>query len=109
MNREFLAELIVRRKFRQKEKIELPDKFWNLPKYKTEYQLQIRAAQKLLNIYDIDDIMTVIAENVWIYSLNLKRIPEMIDSKIIDRQNTKFIPSKNKEIKFRKENKDNNG
>lgn len=104
MNREFLAELIVRRKFRKFENIELPDKFWNLPNYKTEYQIQIRAAQKLINIYDMDLILDVISENMWIYSLNLKKIPSLIDKKISDRQNIKFKPSEKNDLTFRKNN-----
>lgn len=107
-----LAEFMVRRKYEQKG-IALPSKFWNLPKYKKDYQHQIRLAVKLLKIYEYRLLMLTVKENAWMYSLGVKTIHDLIET-VKDKLETQNILNEQpkpkndvKQIKFRKEERSN--
>lgn len=88
-----LATIMVARKFKE----ELPTKFWNLPKYKKEFQHQMRLALKLLKVYDHEIIMLVVFEMKWCYSLAVKKLTSEIHryQGLKDTEPTKkFKPSK---------------
>lgn len=72
-----LAELMIRREFLKKN-IVLPDKFWNLPKYKTKFAQQMRIASKFFRTYDSEAIWNVIQRETWCFSLAAKKLPDLI-------------------------------
>lgn len=76
--RDILVQLILTRKY-NKQGITLPDKFWNLPKYKEEYRLQSMFAAKLFRAYSSEAIFNVIRRESWCWSLKAKKIPDMIE------------------------------
>lgn len=92
MSRERLAETMVRREYAKKGK-NLPDKFWNLPEYKASYQMQMRHASKLYRTYSEESIWIVISRESWIYSLALKKLPNMIE---IEESKLKTLASRQK-------------
>ena len=75
---ERIAELLVRREFERQGKF-LPDKFWNLPAYKTKYAIQCRLAAKFIRTYGTEIIMSVLEREKWCFSLAAKRLPQMFE------------------------------
>lgn len=102
-NAAYLAEMMVRRKYRKTKNIELVDCFWNLPAYKKEFQLQIIQANKLLAAYPFELLNELFEENTWIFSLNLKKIYDLAEQKKEKRKTTVSITKKNDPLTFRKQ------
>ena len=101
-NAAFLAELMVRRKYRKFDKIELVDSFWNLPAYKKEYQIQIRQANKLLAAYPFELLYELLEEHTWIFSLNVKKIYDLAEQKLEKQKITIEVINEEKPLSFRK-------
>lgn len=99
----FLAELMMRRKYRKLKNMELVDSFWNLPAYKKEFQLQIIQAKKILAAYSFELLVDLFAENPWIYSLNLKKIYDLAEQKKEKEKTTVSIIKKDEPMTFRKQ------
>jgi hypothetical protein len=99
----YLAEMMVRRKYRKMKNIELVDSFWNLPAYKKEFQLQMIQARKLLVAYPFDLLIELFQENLWIYSLNLKKIYDLAEQKKEKNKITVSITKKEEPLTFRKQ------
>ena len=102
--RHWMAEIMVKRKFKNEQ---LPTKFWNLPKFKKEYQHQIRLASKIIKVYDQDVIQKVIEKESWIYSLAVKKLNDLFEQEQYDKDNAPKVNieyTKNHRITFRKEN-----
>lgn len=78
MTRDKLAEIMVRRRY-LRDKIHLPDKFWNLPDYKKDYQYQVRLAAKLYRAYSEEAITNVVERETWFFSLAIKKLANMIE------------------------------
>lgn len=76
--RDRLVNLVMSRKY-EKQGVKLPPKYWNLPKYKKEYQQQVMVAAKLIKAYDQQAILNVITKETWCWSLFAKRLPELIE------------------------------
>ena len=103
---QYLAEYVNARKAK-KEKCELPNRYWNLPEWKTEYIRQVTQANALLKSFSIEAIVSALnsKEFNWTYSLMTKGLIDVIqrEQAKIDRQNVKIeslgIPSK---IEFNK-------
>lgn len=73
----YLAELVMVRKY-EKGRKKLPPKFWNLPEYKEEFQKQLIKAVSLSKIFDEQALLAVLKREKWIFSLYVKRLPNMI-------------------------------
>lgn len=80
---QYLAEYVCRREANKK-KINLPEKFWNLPEWKVKYKKAIIAANKLLKIYDIKAILYALEKVKWCYSLHLSSIKDFAEEKQIE-------------------------
>lgn len=75
---QFIVEMMVSRQALKKG-IDLPDKFWNLKEWKSEYKRQIIKAHSYLKIYEPEIIIKTLSEtdNKWINSLFYTRLNEM--------------------------------
>ena len=76
--RDMIVSFIITRKY-NKQGVTLPPKFWRLPKYKSEYQLQSMQAAKLLRAYEPEAIWNVLRKEAWCWSLMAKKLPNMIE------------------------------
>jgi hypothetical protein len=64
-----LAELMCER-MAQKDKSELPYRFWNTTKWKKPFLHQLQIANSLLKLYKAEAILLVLRKNKNVYSLN---------------------------------------
>lgn len=74
-----IAEQMIRREY-DKKMITLPVKFWNLPEYKSRFQLQMRLAAKLIRAYGEPAVQAVIDRETWCYSLAAKSLPDLMEA-----------------------------
>ena len=67
---QYLAEIVVSRKIMKKIGY-IPEKFWNLPLWSKDYRQQIPLANKILNTYKVEHVLSALGskECNWIYSL----------------------------------------
>lgn len=75
--REQLVCIMMKRKY-GKQGITLPNKFWNLPKYKKEFITQSVHANKLIKAYSKEAIFNVINRETWCWSLGMKKLHDLI-------------------------------
>ena len=73
----YIAELVMIRKY-DRERKKLPSHFWNLPEYKEEFQKQKIQAVKLRKIFSTQSILSVLKREGWIFSLYLKKLPNLL-------------------------------
>jgi hypothetical protein len=73
---QYLAEMMCER-MAQKNRKELPQRFWNQPEWKKSYRSQLLAAQGLLKIYDESVVIRAVKNLKGIYSL---RAPSLDDA-----------------------------
>lgn len=85
-----IAELMVRRKY-LREYVCLPNKFWNLPEYKPEYQKQMRLAAQLSRTYGIEVVSTVILKEEWCFSLAAKTLANLFELEKSRLEKTKLV------------------
>jgi hypothetical protein len=64
-----LAEIICER-LAQKDKADLPRKFWELTKWKRTFLYQVQLANGLLKLYSEDAILAAVSKTSKIFSLN---------------------------------------
>lgn len=105
---QYITELICRR-MADKDKEELPFKFWNRGKWRSIYRQQIIAAHGLLKIYDEEAIIAALLSKKGerIYSLRFKGLDDLIkieQEKIdkFDKKDIKTIEHKDKMSQPRK-------
>jgi hypothetical protein len=99
----YLAEMMMRRKYRKIKNIELAESFWNLPAYKKEFQLQVIQGKKLLAAYSFELLVELFEENAWIYSLFLKKIYDLAEQKKEKQRVTVSTIKKDDQVTFRKQ------
>lgn len=98
----FLAELVCLRKAEKENNGRPPERFWNLPKYKSYYIQQVTQANLLLKKYDLVRIVDALnsSRGHWIYSLTTKQLIPIIEEtrvKIIE-----VIPTEVKQVQHQK-------
>lgn len=76
--RDRLVATVMRRKC-ERSGVTLPEKYWNLPEYKKDYQHQIRAAAKLLKAFSIEAITAALEKEKWCWSLHSPVLQEKIE------------------------------
>lgn len=111
-----IAEILVRRQF-ERDGVTLPEKFWNLSKYKPHYQRQLREATKLIRIYNAEIVLAVVEKEKWCFSLAAKNIVDLIEKEQDKRERNQAMENLNKQqpteikttkpITFRKKEKTN--
>ena len=84
---QYILELICERQA-VKEKVDLPVRFWNLPRWKATFVRQLRKVHKLLKSYNERAIINSIKENPRIYSLLAPWFDELVEKQqaILDTQ-----------------------
>lgn len=89
-NAKYLTEYVNKRKAK-KQKIELPDKYWNLSEWKSEYIGQLKEAHALLRFFSLEAIVSALnsKEFSWVYSLRTKGLIDIIkrEQERINRRN----------------------
>lgn len=73
-----IAEICVARMIIKGGK-EPPPKFWKIPEYSKQYQIQIRAANKLLKVYDAAAIIGYLSKNSWVFSVSAAWVHKEIE------------------------------
>ena len=93
---QYLAEIVVSRKIMKKIGY-IPEKFWNLPLWSKDYRQQIPTANKILNTYKVEHVLSALntKECGWIHSLNCPDLIKAIElelkkSEVCDSQKTKI-------------------
>jgi hypothetical protein len=76
--RDRLVLTVMKRKY-EKSGVTLPEKYWNLPEYKKDYQHQIRAAAKLLKAFSIEAITAALEKENWCWSLHSPVLQDKIE------------------------------
>lgn len=87
-----IAELLVRRKY-ERDGVPLPDKFWNLPKYKPEFAMQARLAAKYIRIYGEEIVLKVLNEEAWCFSLNVKSLVNKFELALAEKEAQETLSS----------------
>ena len=101
---QYIIEQICERKA-QRERTDLPIKFWNLPEWANYYKSQLRACYSLIKKYSEKAIINMLTNNKGCFSLRPKWVETLIENefKCIKMQEKLF---KNEPLKVdRKENK----
>lgn len=75
--RDRIVQLLITRKY-NKQGVTLPDKFWNLPKYKEEYARQTISVAKFIRAYGPETVLNVINREGWCWSLGPKKMPDLM-------------------------------
>lgn len=110
----FLTEFIMIRAAARK-RVTLPHKFWQLDSFKKDYKTEIVFANRLLKMFNIEDIIHVLSlkENNWISTLKFKSLmvkisdyidtkPKVSETKIkVDDTNIVSVPSVKKQKNIR--------
>lgn len=92
--KQYICEILMERKY-HKQNIKLPAKFWNLDKYKKEYQQQIIRINQLTKLYDEEVVVQTIIANKWLYSLFFPKIHDLLEKqeKLWEQQEKKIESS----------------
>lgn len=85
---QYLAEFVISRKAKKLNKV-LEDKFWFADEWKREYKLQVIAANSLLKLFEVTDILAGLRsqEGSWIYSLTNKALIDILNRQKIKNKN----------------------
>lgn len=97
---QYITELILINKARR-QKLSLPAYFWKDKLWKKDYGSQIMAANSLLKIFDIFDIIETLKqrENLWINSLRTKGLEDKIQAVKIRRERTEAYIKESQALK----------
>ncbi len=74
---QYIIELVCERKA-QREKKDLPIKFWNLPEWANYYKSQLRSCHKLVKEYGEKAIINMLTKNKGCFSLRPKWVHNLI-------------------------------
>lgn len=96
----YLAEFICKRNAEKENSGTLPEKFWNIPKYKSIYIREVSQARNLLKTYDARAIIGALDswESKWIMSLRNRKLIPIIEKHQKKIKETEFIEEEIKEI-----------
>jgi sulfur relay (sulfurtransferase) DsrC/TusE family protein len=94
---QYLAERVCER-LAQKDKVDLPAKFWNLTKWKRTFLYQVQLANGLLKIYKPEAIVAALRKQKNIYSLGAKFLDPLIRVEQEDMERKEVIAKKAEDI-----------
>ena len=75
--RDRIVIMMLTRKY-NKQGVTLPDKFWNLPKYKNDFVRYSAAAAKFIRAYGAEAVLNVLNRETWCWSFGPKTLPDLV-------------------------------
>lgn len=75
--RDRIVIMLMTRKY-NKQGITLPDKFWNLPKYKKDFVIYSTAASRFIRAYGAEVVLNVLNRESWCWSFMPKALPDLM-------------------------------
>lgn len=77
--RDRIVIMMITRKY-NKQGITLPDKFWNLPKYKKDYVFYTTGAARFIRAYGAEAVLNVLNRETWCWSFGPKTLPNLVEA-----------------------------